>query len=197
MDHVQKHIFKPLGIRIDVKSKTPRWAESERLKEQDGGVRYHDSSLGTTITVASGSAELVPLCYGVWNMARVHASSSWVISAPHYLRILSRFKIPGANQLFSKPATESEFTRSKKSTGGLVNSNGGKTWWKNGAAPGARALCLFTDDGWSMVYLTNSDTGTVTNDATSSVTALQAWLDPAWNSIVTDAKAWKKIYVTL
>jgi CubicO group peptidase (beta-lactamase class C family) len=196
MDHVQKHIFKPLGIRIDVKSKSPRWAESERLKEQDGEVRYHDSDLDTTITVASDSGELVPACYGVWNMARVHASSSWVISAPHYLRILSRFKIPGDNPLFSEPDTEKEFTRADNPHGGLVDSNG-KTWSKNGAAPGARAMCFFTDDGWSMVYLANSGSGTATNDAATKFGVLQGWLDPTWNSIATDANAWRKMDITL
>ena len=62
---------------------------------------------------------------------------------------------------------------------------------------GARAMCLFTEDGWSMVYLTNSDTGTATNDATSSAALLEAWLDPSWNSIATDPNAWSKVYVTV
>ena len=198
IEHVRNEIFQRVGIQLDDgSSKAPRWAESERLGDQNGEVRYHDSSLKTTITVASDSGELVPSCYGVWNMARIRGCGAWVMAAPHYLRILSRFTLPGAfNPLFDDAATVSELATPKKpNTWGLGVS--GNILWKNGAAPGARALCLFKPGGWSMVYLTNSDEGDNPKAITSDIAGFQGWLDSSWDSIKTDPTAWSKVYVKI
>jgi N-acyl-D-amino-acid deacylase len=210
IDHVRNEIFTRVGIRLEVSSKAPRWAESERLTDQNGEVRYHDSSLSTTSTVATSSGTLIPSTYGAWNMSRLRGSAAWVISAPHYLRILSRFTIPGANPLFTSAAAEAkftetasfkDFTKSKDTWGGLRVSKSGSvtTLSKIGAAPGARANSLFRSDGWSMVYLTDSDDGGDPNDVSDdgiSAPGIQAWLDPSWNSIAADPTAWNEVYVT-